>query len=55
MHVVDWFATVLRIVGLGVPSDRVIDSIDLLDWLTGQRDTSAREGYIYWMGSRRTG
>jgi arylsulfatase A-like enzyme len=55
MHVVDWFATGLRIAGLDVPSDRVIDGIDQLDWLTGQRDTSAREGYVYWMGQQMYG
>jgi hypothetical protein len=28
----------------------VIDGLDQLDWLTGGRETSAREGYLYWMG-----
>jgi arylsulfatase len=28
----------------------VIDGLDQLDWLSGNADASAREGYVYWMG-----
>ena len=31
-------------------SDRVIDGINQLPWLAGQQASSAREGYLYWMG-----
>jgi arylsulfatase A-like enzyme len=50
MHVTDWFTTILRTAGIGPPSDRVIDGVDQLDWLSGKADASPREGYLYWMG-----
>jgi Sulfatase len=55
MHITDWFATILRAVGLATPDDRVIDGIDQLDWLTGQVKSSRREGYVYWMGREMYG
>jgi len=55
MHVTDWFTTILHAAGLGEPTDRVIDGVDQLDWLTGDADTSQREGYIYWMGPQMYG
>jgi arylsulfatase A-like enzyme len=55
MHVVDWFTTTLHAAGLGEPTDRVIDGVNQLDWLTGQVDHSAREGYLYWMGPQLSG
>jgi len=55
MHVVDWFTTILRVAGTAAPDDRVIDGIDQLEWLTGATGESARDGYIYWMGSRMYG
>ncbi|HEY3086659.1 MAG TPA: sulfatase/phosphatase domain-containing protein [Jatrophihabitantaceae bacterium] len=50
MHVTDWFTTILHAARLSEPTDRVIDSVNQLDWLTGGTDTSRREGYIHWMG-----
>jgi len=50
MHVTDWFTTLLHTAGAAVPSDRVIDGINQLPWLAGQEASSAREGYLYWMG-----
>jgi arylsulfatase len=50
MHVTDWFTTLLRAAGLRAPTDRVIDGVDQLDWLTGQSERSRRDGYLYWMG-----
>jgi len=55
MHVVDWFTTILHAAGLGAPTDRVIDGVDQLGWLTGQLDHSQREGYLYWMGPQLYG
>jgi arylsulfatase len=55
MHVTDWFTTLLHAAGLTEPGDRVIDGVNQLDWLTGSRDASAREGYIYWMGRQMYG
>jgi arylsulfatase A-like enzyme len=50
MHVTDWFTTILHAAKVSEPSDRVIDGVDQLDWLCGKQDTSARDGYIFWMG-----
>ena len=50
MHVTDWFTTLLRAAGVTPPTDRMIDGLDQLDWLTGRREDSAREGFSYWMG-----
>jgi arylsulfatase A-like enzyme len=55
MHVTDWFTTILRIAGLEAPTDRVIDGVEQLGWLTGHTDRSQREGYIYWMGPQMYG
>jgi len=55
MHVTDWFTTLLHAAGLSGPTDRRIDVIDQLDWLTGATDTSNRDGYIYWMGPQMYG
>lgn len=55
MHVTDWFTTLLRAAGVAPPTDRVIDGLDQLDWLTGKRATSVRDGYVYWMGSEMYG
>jgi arylsulfatase A-like enzyme len=50
MHVTDWFSTILAAAGVDPPSDRVIDGINQLEWLTGAANESRREGYVYWMG-----
>ena len=55
MHVTDWFTTILHAAGLREPTDRVIDGVDQLDWLTGQANASQREGHIYWMGPEMYG
>jgi arylsulfatase len=55
MHVTDWFTTILRAAGLTEPADRAIDGVDQLDWLSGESETSNREGYIYWMGPQMYG
>jgi arylsulfatase len=55
MHVTDWFTTILHAAGLSQPGDRVIDGVNQLDWLAGNRDSSARDGYIFWMGTEMYG
>jgi arylsulfatase len=55
MHVTDWFTTILHAAGLSEPTDRIIDGIDQLDWLTGAQESSHRDGYIYWMGPQMYG
>src|ERR1700729_2848935 len=50
MHVTDWFTTLVRAAGAEEPADRVIDGVDQFGWLSGQRSSSQRDGYLYWMG-----
>ena len=50
MHVTDWFTTLLYAAGAEVPADRVIDGVDQLAWLSGDQQSSLREGYIFWIG-----
>lgn len=55
MHVTDWFTTITRTAGATVPADRIIDGVDQTGWLTGQEPGSARDGYLFWMGSELYG
>lgn len=50
VHITDMFTTLLRWAGAEVPPDRVIDGIDQREFLEGKRDSSARDGFPYWMG-----
>jgi arylsulfatase A-like enzyme len=49
MHVTDWFTTLRSAAGISVPADRVIDGVDQLEWLTGHRDDSALQGFLFRM------
>jgi arylsulfatase len=48
VHGVDMFATLTRIAGAKVPSDRPIDSVDQSDFFLGKTEKSAREGFPIW-------
>ncbi len=47
VHVLDWFPTLLHMVGepAAVPTDRVIDGLDQSAFLLGERDTSNRDHF----------
>jgi arylsulfatase len=47
----DLFPTLTRIAGGKVPSDRVIDGIDMSSFFLGQSSKSGREGFIVYMGN----
>lgn len=51
VHVTDLFTTLARVAGAAIPGDRPIDGVDQLDFFTGRRDTSAREGFLYYIKS----
>jgi arylsulfatase A-like enzyme len=55
MHITDWFTTIVHAAGLTEPTDRIIDGVSQLDWLTGKQSVSNRDGFIYWMGSEMYG
>jgi arylsulfatase len=51
VHALDMFATFANVAGADVPDDRVIDSVDQLDFLTGKQDKSNRDGFMVYVGS----
>ncbi|MBO9419214.1 arylsulfatase [Labrenzia sp. R4_2] len=51
VHAMDLFPTFARLAGGEVPSDRVIDGIDMAEFFTGERANSGREGFIVYMGN----
>jgi arylsulfatase len=51
VHAMDLFPTLARIAGGEVPDDRVIDGIDMSEFVLGGRDTSGRDGFIVYMGN----
>jgi arylsulfatase len=50
VHEMDLFPTLARIAGGKVPQDRVIDGIEMTDFLMGKTEKSGREGFIVYMG-----
>lgn len=46
VHVVDLLPTLGRIAGFDVPTDRMIDGVDQLDFFTGEQSHSNLEGFI---------
>ena len=49
VHVVDLFPTLAGIAGAEVPTDRAIDGVDQIGFLTGETERSAREGFPYYI------
>jgi arylsulfatase len=45
MHITDLYPTIARIAGAKPPTDRIIDGVDQLDFLTGKTKKAAREDY----------
>ena len=51
VHEMDLFPTLARMAGGKVPEDRVIDGVDLSDFLLGRREESNRDGFVVYMGN----
>ena len=51
VHSLDMYKTLARWAGAEVPTDRVIDSIDQSEFLTGQQEKSNRDGFIVYVGN----
>jgi arylsulfatase len=49
LHITDLYPTLARVAGAEVPTDRVIDGVDQLAFLTGKQDKSGREGFVYYI------
>ena len=50
VHITDMLPTFASVAGYEVPTDRMIDGIDQLDFLTGKVDKSPREGFPAYNG-----
>lgn len=57
MHVVDWFPTLLGLIGHpdGVPTDRVIDGVDQSAFVLGAQDESNRDSFQMYFDSQHVG
>ena len=51
VHEMDLFPTFASIAGGKVPDDRVIDGIDMTNFILGKQENSGREGVIVYMGN----
>ena len=51
VHAMDLFPTLARVAGGAVPLDRVIDGMDMSQFLMGKTDKSGRDGFIVYMGN----
>jgi arylsulfatase len=51
VHAMDLFPTLARLAGGRVPADRVIDGIDMSEFLLGKQEESGRDGFIVYMGN----
>ncbi|MBK9520061.1 MAG: arylsulfatase [Rhodocyclaceae bacterium] len=51
VHQMDVFPTLAHIVGADVPQDRIIDGMDLSDFMLGKTDKSKREGFVVYVGN----
>ena len=47
----DLFPTLAKIAGGNVPDDRVIDGIEMSDFLLGKSKVSGRDGFVVYMGN----
>jgi arylsulfatase len=52
VHTVDWFTTLLNVAGATVPSDRMIDGMDMGDFLLGDAEESGRDTVLCLQGNR---
>lgn len=51
IHEMDLYPTLARIAGAKVPSDRIVDGVDQLDFLTGKQPRSNRDSIIIYVGN----
>jgi arylsulfatase len=51
VHEMDMYATFAKWTGAEIPTDRIIDSVDQSDFLTGKRDKSNRDGFVVYVGN----
>ena len=52
VHEVDWFTTLLHAAGATVPADRIVDGMDMRDFLLGDAAESGRDTVLCMQGNR---
>jgi arylsulfatase A-like enzyme len=52
VHEMDIFPTLARVAGAKVPTDRAIDGVDQLDFMTGKQEKSNRDGFVVYVGNQ---
>ena len=50
VHAMDLFPTLAKLAGGKVPEDRVIDGMDVSEFMLGKQNKSGRDGFIVYMG-----
>jgi len=55
VHAMDVYATLAAMLGLDIPSDRIMDSADHSDFLMGKSEKSARESIVYYISNEVVG
>ncbi|WP_270726851.1 arylsulfatase [Shimia sp. Alg240-R146] len=51
VHAMDLLPTLASVAGGKIPTDRVIDGVDMSSFFVGDQDESGREGFIVYMGN----
>ncbi|MEQ8194416.1 MAG: arylsulfatase [Rhodospirillales bacterium] len=49
VHITDLYPTLLKLCRCVVPEDRPVDGIDQIDFFTGKKETSSREGFVFYI------
>lgn len=52
VHVVDWYPTLLNAAGAKVPGDRILDGMDMREFLLGDAEESGRDTVLHFQGNR---
>jgi arylsulfatase A-like enzyme len=55
VHAIDLFPTFARIVGGKVPTDRIIDGVDQIDFFLGNQENSSRDSVVIYVGNHLFG
>jgi arylsulfatase len=55
VHITDVYTTLAKAGGASIPTDRIVDGVDQMDFFTGRSAKSAREGFPVYNGSRLFG
>ncbi len=51
VHAMDLFPTIAKLTGGEVPTDRIIDGVDMSEFFLGKQENSGRDGFVVYMGN----